>query len=576
MSSTYDTQRTAGIHQPQQFLPFNPVEFQRMHASRLSTHVPDRFNREPSHAETHSDSGLTLKIGTQGDPHEQEADRVASLVSEMQGTRLKHNDDGEHQECRANAPDRKPGHIQAGHSAASAATGTLESPFIRKALSTPGRPLAPQARNFMETRFGHDFSRVRIHTDVLAADAARSIEARAFTLNRHIVFAAGEYAPDIDEGRRLLAHELTHVIQQSGDSVPVICPEETRRLPIIPIYKGVDKHHRIQCKAARQITLIEKRDVSAVVVEKVSPTVSKVLFLGSAIATVYFPKSSDQKLTLNIREKPNKPGEIRTCQILLECGTDVYIKLNREAIQGLSNDRGIGLEVGVRPMGIEEMWTPECGRPYHPPQTPEFVRVIPNRENEVPPRPIEPERSATAEKGEEHPSMPGETTVAEPPAAAKPGKSYLRDVEEWIRTEVERYRIKQLLQKAARCMTEGRECQSDINEAAAIAVEMLSRKTAALDPYTATQEMAEELLRTAADVQSLGGDERAAELAVSKTLGWAEVQLARSVDALKQTPTETNAREVAQKASLVMLLGGSATEAVQLLMELFPAEGGER
>jgi hypothetical protein len=70
----------------------------------------------------------------------------------------------------------------------------------------------------MEPRFGHDFSRVRVHTDAQAAESARQVNALAFTVGRHIVFGEGRYAPAAEEGNRLLAHELAHVVQQRGAS----------------------------------------------------------------------------------------------------------------------------------------------------------------------------------------------------------------------------------------------------------------------------------------------------------------------------------------------------------------------
>ena len=77
-----------------------------------------------------------------------------------------------------------------------------------------GRPLDAAARKFFESRFGTDFSNVRVHTDRRAADSAQSIDALAYTLGRDLVFAPGQYAPGTDEGRRLIAHELAHVLQQ--------------------------------------------------------------------------------------------------------------------------------------------------------------------------------------------------------------------------------------------------------------------------------------------------------------------------------------------------------------------------
>src|SRR5262249_56225296 len=86
------------------------------------------------------------------------------------------------------------------------------------ASTAAGRPLDPQTRSGMEASFGHDFARVRIHADGAAAGAARSLQARAFTVGSHVVFGAGEYRPSSDEGHRLLAHELAHVVQQAGSA----------------------------------------------------------------------------------------------------------------------------------------------------------------------------------------------------------------------------------------------------------------------------------------------------------------------------------------------------------------------
>jgi hypothetical protein len=89
-------------------------------------------------------------------------------------------------------------------------------PTVREALSLPGQPLDRPTRTIMESRFGHDFSGVRIHTDEKAAASARALNASAYAVGREIVFGEGRYAPESSEGRRLLAHELTHVVQQRG------------------------------------------------------------------------------------------------------------------------------------------------------------------------------------------------------------------------------------------------------------------------------------------------------------------------------------------------------------------------
>jgi hypothetical protein len=91
---------------------------------------------------------------------------------------------------------------------------------VHAALHGNGQPLDPATRASMETRFSHDFTRVRVHTDESSADAARAVNAQAFTMGQHVVFASGRYAPHTTGGTRLLAHELTHTLQQR--SVPPI------------------------------------------------------------------------------------------------------------------------------------------------------------------------------------------------------------------------------------------------------------------------------------------------------------------------------------------------------------------
>ncbi len=92
----------------------------------------------------------------------------------------------------------------------------LLSAAARDGLRSQARPLDPQTRVLMESRFRHDFSRVRVHTDTSAARAAGSIGASAYAVGQDIVFGSRQYAPSTGPGRRLLAHELAHVVQQTG------------------------------------------------------------------------------------------------------------------------------------------------------------------------------------------------------------------------------------------------------------------------------------------------------------------------------------------------------------------------
>ena len=98
---------------------------------------------------------------------------------------------------------------------------TVAPPIVHEVLRSPGRPLDDGTRSFMESRFNHDFSGVRVHTDGEAAKSAHAVHAFAYTVGRDIVFGEGQYSPATSAGRKLLAHELTHTLQQSGQSVAV-------------------------------------------------------------------------------------------------------------------------------------------------------------------------------------------------------------------------------------------------------------------------------------------------------------------------------------------------------------------
>src|SRR5271157_4589128 len=87
-------------------------------------------------------------------------------------------------------------------------------PIVDEVLRSPGQPLDAGTRAFMEPRFGHDFSKVRVHTDAKAAESAQAVQAHAYTVGSDMVFGAAQYAPGTAAGNSVLAHELTHVVQQ--------------------------------------------------------------------------------------------------------------------------------------------------------------------------------------------------------------------------------------------------------------------------------------------------------------------------------------------------------------------------
>jgi len=113
-------------------------------------------------------------------------------------------------ECAEKKLQRKP-------SGSMKVTDSSETPrIVRDVVGSTGQPLDAGTRAFFENRFGHDFSQVRIHDDARAADSARAVRALAYTVGQDVAFATGQYEPHSAAGRKLLAHELAHVVQQSS------------------------------------------------------------------------------------------------------------------------------------------------------------------------------------------------------------------------------------------------------------------------------------------------------------------------------------------------------------------------
>jgi hypothetical protein len=146
-----------------------------------------------------------LRIDEPGDVLEQEADRVAEQVMRMTEAR------------RMAEPNTSTARRVQRRMTTTADGDARSAPsIVHDVLASPGQPLDPTTRSFFEPRFGHDFSTVRVHAGGTAERSAQEVNAHAYTVGQHIVFDAGRYSPETREGRELLAHELTHVVQQSG------------------------------------------------------------------------------------------------------------------------------------------------------------------------------------------------------------------------------------------------------------------------------------------------------------------------------------------------------------------------
>jgi len=171
-----------------------------------------------------------LTVNAPGDAYEQEADRVSEQVMRMPAPQAAPTPQvsgraagvqracacgGSCDNCKNKDHDEKHVKVQMKTAGPVNAGGMEAPPIVHEVLRSPGQPLDKATREFMEPRFGHDFSHVRVHTDAKAAESARVVGARAYTVGRDLVFAEGQFAPSTWRGRELLGHELTHNLQQA-------------------------------------------------------------------------------------------------------------------------------------------------------------------------------------------------------------------------------------------------------------------------------------------------------------------------------------------------------------------------
>ncbi len=162
-----------------------------------------------------------LTVNHPNDAFEQEADRVADQVMRMpdpaaNAPQFSAAGAGIQRTCtECEKEDKEEGKLQRKEAGAAP---TVAPSLVHQVLGSPGQPLDRSTRAFMEPRFGHDFSQVRVHTDATASKSANAVNALAYTVGSHVVFGSGQYAPATTTGRRLLAHELGHVMQQTQGS----------------------------------------------------------------------------------------------------------------------------------------------------------------------------------------------------------------------------------------------------------------------------------------------------------------------------------------------------------------------
>jgi len=223
--------------------PASVIRRRTVAPTATQTHWNDQRSKI-SNALRASGAQFKLTIGAPNDSYEQEADRVADEVMRMPGpgsgesmiargapeTRLQRlcpecEQELQRQEVPEEEEEEVMGQAKAEPGQVPAVGADTEAGI--ESLRGGGQSLSPGLRDYFEPRFGYDLGDVRLHVGPGAADVASSVNAKAFTLGRDVVFGANQFSPDSDDGRRLLAHELTHVVQQTGVTRPGRDPQDS-------------------------------------------------------------------------------------------------------------------------------------------------------------------------------------------------------------------------------------------------------------------------------------------------------------------------------------------------------------
>jgi outer membrane protein OmpA-like peptidoglycan-associated protein len=183
-----------------------------MHATAqaVADQNQDATHRPAGHRTPHADTRTRTAVAAPGrrPPRRLRPSQVTATLQRCCGSGAAHAGGGECPACRAKR-----------EGTASATPGTAPQ-LVNDVLRAAGQPLSADVRADMEGRLGHDFSDVRVHTNPSAAESAHAVNAVAYTVGRDVVFGSGQFRPGTSAGRRLLTHELTHVVQQHGAERP--------------------------------------------------------------------------------------------------------------------------------------------------------------------------------------------------------------------------------------------------------------------------------------------------------------------------------------------------------------------
>ncbi|WP_299210367.1 DUF4157 domain-containing protein [uncultured Tateyamaria sp.] len=237
-------------------------------------------------AEPEEDEALQMKAETLQRMDEEEDEAVQMKPESIQ--RMTEEDEEEAVQMKPDRLQRMEDEEEESVQMKPAASGpAAHTGAAAAAVATGGQPLSSADRAYFEPRLGYDFSRVRLHTDASAQRAARGINARAYTLQNHIAFAPGEYSTST-EGRRLMAHELVHTLQQANASEPRVqrleCPEQGE--PVVE-QTGDDVEFKPSVTAAATVSDDPDGDVNSEILENAADLTQFDFHVGDTIRLAF-------------------------------------------------------------------------------------------------------------------------------------------------------------------------------------------------------------------------------------------------------------------------------------------------
>jgi outer membrane protein OmpA-like peptidoglycan-associated protein len=250
-----------------------------------------------------------------------------------------------------------------------AAPRTHTSTVVQNVLTTPGKPLDAATRAYMEPRFGHDFSRVRIHTDAQAAESATAINAQAYTVGRDVVFGAGQFSPNTPDGQKLLAHELTHVVQQGSTTFQAGNPLRVGK-PDDPLEQQAETNAGVRTanpmRSAVSGPLIQRRLLARGTKKDIDAFIG-LLEPASGLTLKHDPKTKEISVTASVLKPQSAVLAGRLVTIISDPKQDAEVHLGRKQegiqfgafpasaekiVQEIRIDQLLALEKGVPGAGV--------------------------------------------------------------------------------------------------------------------------------------------------------------------------------------------------------------------------------